>query len=72
MENENEVPAGFERHTRRNGLTDPWEPIYAASTGTTFSLGLHAGADIYSDDQPYATATAVFKVQTTSAKESGK
>jgi uncharacterized protein (TIGR00369 family) len=145
MENEHEIPAGFERHTRRSGLTDPWEPVYAASTATTFSLGLRAGAphvnsrgfvhggllsaladnamglscarqlqnisglvtisltidflgtahsghwvqvratptrvgrslcfagaDIYSDDQPCATATAVFKVQTTSAKESGK
>lgn len=23
------IPDGFTRHTRRSGLTDPWEPLYA-------------------------------------------
>jgi hypothetical protein len=28
------VPEGFEHHTRRRGLTEPWEPVYARrSTG---------------------------------------
>ena len=35
-------PAGFFRHTRRSGLTDPWEPLYAATQDETFSLGLLA------------------------------
>jgi hypothetical protein len=24
-----EIPAGFERQSRRSPLTDPWEPIYS-------------------------------------------
>lgn len=38
------IPAGFKPHTRKSGLTDPWEPIYAASVESTFCLGLLADA----------------------------
>ena len=38
------VPAGFERHTRRSGLTDPWEPIYARHSTSGVSLAIRAGA----------------------------
>jgi acyl-coenzyme A thioesterase PaaI-like protein len=34
------VPEGFERHTRRSGLTDPWEPIYARRSSRGVSLGI--------------------------------
>ena len=44
MENDHAIPAGFKRHTRRSGLTDPWEPIYATSADRTFALGLRADA----------------------------
>ena len=37
--NRDNVPEGFERHTRRSGLTEPWEPIYARRSGTDFRLG---------------------------------
>lgn len=36
------IPDGFTRHTRTSGLTQPWEPIYAARENATFSLGLYA------------------------------
>ena len=36
------VPGGFTRHTRRSGLTDPWEPIYARETDSALILGLLA------------------------------
>lgn len=42
MKKEHDVPAGFSRHTRRSGLTDPWEPIYASATDDHFCLGLLA------------------------------
>jgi acyl-coenzyme A thioesterase PaaI-like protein len=38
------VPEGFERHTRRSGLTDPWEPIYARPSPHGVSLAIRAGA----------------------------
>lgn len=38
------VPEGFERHSRRSGLTDPWEPIYARRSGHGVSLAIRAGA----------------------------
>jgi len=34
------VPEGFERHSRRSPMTDPWEPIYARRTAEAFILGL--------------------------------
>ena len=37
-----EAPAGFARHTRRSGLTDPWEPIYARQTDQALILALRA------------------------------
>jgi acyl-coenzyme A thioesterase PaaI-like protein len=37
------VPEGFERHTRRSGLTDPWEPIYARRSTRGVSLAIRAG-----------------------------
>ena len=37
------VPEGFERHTRRSGLTDPWQPIYARHTSRGISLAIRAG-----------------------------
>jgi acyl-coenzyme A thioesterase PaaI-like protein len=38
------VPEGFERHTRRSGLTDPWQPIYARRSSRGISLAIRAGA----------------------------
>jgi uncharacterized protein (TIGR00369 family) len=38
------VPEGFERHTRRSGLTDPWEPIYARSSESEIRLGFRGAA----------------------------
>ncbi|SDU05375.1 PaaI family thioesterase [Halopseudomonas salegens] len=37
-----EIPEGFTRHNRPSGLTQPWEPIYAARREEAFSLGLYA------------------------------
>lgn len=42
QENEERVPEGFERHTRRSGLTDPWEPIYARRAAGGVNLGIRA------------------------------
>ena len=36
-------PEGFQRHTRRSGLTDPWEPIYARHAPGIVGLGIWAG-----------------------------
>jgi acyl-coenzyme A thioesterase PaaI-like protein len=41
--NEEFVPEGFERHTRRSGLTDPWEPIYARRSSRGVNLGVRTG-----------------------------
>lgn len=38
------VPAGFELHTRRSGLTAPWEPIYARHSSQGVSLGIRAAS----------------------------
>jgi uncharacterized protein (TIGR00369 family) len=35
-----DIPAGFERQTRRSPLTDPWEPIYSKLTPEAIILGL--------------------------------
>ena len=37
------IPAGFVRHDRRSGLTDPWEPIYALTDDKAVRLALRAG-----------------------------
>jgi uncharacterized protein (TIGR00369 family) len=38
------VPEGFVPHTRRSGLTDPWQPIYARRSSRGVSLGIRADA----------------------------
>ena len=38
-----EPPDGFSKHSRRSGLTDPWEPLYARQTSDAVILGLWAG-----------------------------
>ena len=38
------VPDGYTRHTRRSGLTEPWEPIFAKVTDAVFLLGIRAAA----------------------------
>src|SRR5213592_4275820 len=35
-----DVPVGFEPHTRRSPLTDPWEPLYSQRTARAVILGL--------------------------------
>jgi len=35
-----EIPEGFERHTRRSPLTDPWEPLYSKKTDKAVIIGL--------------------------------
>ena len=40
--NEERVPEGFELHTRRSGLTAPWEPIYSRHSERGVSLGIRA------------------------------
>lgn len=37
---ETEVPEGFERHFRRSGLTDPWEPLYSRKLEDRIQMGL--------------------------------
>ena len=39
-----DVPEGFERHTRRSALTDPWEPIYARRSEREIRLGFRGAA----------------------------
>ena len=34
------IPAGFEPHTRRSPLTDPWEPLLARETDDAIQLAL--------------------------------
>lgn len=36
-------PEGFERHFRRSGLTDPWEPLWSRRTEQAVIIGLYAG-----------------------------
>ena len=35
-----DIPAGFERRTRRSPLTDPWEPLYSKTTDKAVIIGL--------------------------------
>jgi acyl-coenzyme A thioesterase PaaI-like protein len=35
-------PDGFNRHFRRSGLTDPWEPLYSRRIDGTVRIGLRA------------------------------
>ncbi len=35
-----DIPEGFERHTRRSPLTDPWEPLYSKQTDKAVIIGL--------------------------------
>ncbi|HET7793788.1 MAG TPA: PaaI family thioesterase [Rhizobacter sp.] len=35
-----EMPAGYQRHTRRSPLTDPWEPLFAREAGEAVQLAL--------------------------------
>ena len=37
---DDDIPAGFEPHTRKSPLTDPWEPLYAKREGSAWHLGL--------------------------------
>jgi len=34
------IPVGYQRHTRRSPLTDPWEPLFAREVGNTVQLAL--------------------------------
>lgn len=34
------MPIGYERHTRRSLLTDPWEPLFARETADAVQLAL--------------------------------
>ena len=36
-----QVPDGFERHFRRSGLTDPWEPLYSRKLDDRVQMGLY-------------------------------
>ena len=38
-----DIPAGFEPHSRKSPLTDPWEPIYSKRTADAIILGVAAG-----------------------------
>src|SRR5438552_18641712 len=35
-----DIPAGFEPHTRKSPLTDPWEPLYSKRTDKAVIIGL--------------------------------
>src|SRR5437868_10420240 len=35
-----DIPAGFEPHTRKSPLTDPWEPLYSKRTDRAVIIGL--------------------------------
>lgn len=37
------IPEGFAPHSRKSGLTDPWEPLYSRNTGEAIRIGLRAG-----------------------------
>ncbi|MEL6727995.1 MAG: PaaI family thioesterase [Pseudomonadota bacterium] len=37
---EAQVPDGYERHFRRSGLTDPWEPLYSRKLDDRIQIGL--------------------------------
>ena len=44
-----QAPAGFEPHTRKSPLTDPWEPLYSMKTSDRVVLGLTV-------DQPHTNS----------------
>ena len=46
-------PPGFVRHDRRSPLTDPWEPIWARTSGDTVVLGLRLG-DAHTNSRGFA------------------
>jgi hypothetical protein len=48
-----EIPVGFERHFRRSGLTDPWEPLYSRRTSEAFIL-------VYARGLPMPTVEASY------------
>jgi acyl-coenzyme A thioesterase PaaI-like protein len=35
-----DIPAGFERRSRRSPLTDPWEPLYSKQTDKAVIIGV--------------------------------
>ncbi|HMN82992.1 MAG TPA: PaaI family thioesterase [Burkholderiaceae bacterium] len=37
------LPPGFERHFKRSGLTDPWEPLFSRKLPDAVYIGLRAG-----------------------------
>ena len=39
-----QIPPMFAKHSRRSGLTDPWEPLYSRYTAQAVHIGLRAGA----------------------------
>ena len=39
-----DIPPGFELQTRRSGLTDPWQPIYARRTDLEVIPGFRGAA----------------------------
>ena len=41
---DSEIPDGFERHFRRSGLTDPWEPLYSRKLDDRVQIGLFLAA----------------------------
>lgn len=47
-----DIPDGFERHFRRSGLTDPWEPIYSRQTGEALQIGLRA-TDVHANSRGF-------------------
>jgi uncharacterized protein (TIGR00369 family) len=46
-------PPGFVRHDRRSPLTDPWEPIWARTSGDAIVLGLRL-ADAHTNSRGFA------------------
>ena len=38
-----QIPAGFELHTRKSPMTEPWEPLYAKRTDKAVIIGLRLG-----------------------------
>ncbi len=40
-----EIPEGFEPHSRKSPLTEPWEPLYAKRTDKAVIIGLRLAQD---------------------------
>ena len=55
-------PEGFEPHTRRSGLTDPWQPIYARPSDRGVKSLCFATALALADGSVCARASGVFQV----------